>query len=183
VDSLYSDTKTYYGADWQSSDQEIAQFLGSYTTSCSSLGCSIDPDGLCKCPVSVENIMAFENDSELTVDDIISKAAIGAFQPTIAGEDIQGDDGIKKYPGGPLTPETVFEFTDSHGRTLYRKNILSKVVVGNGGLEMRNPVTFFTLSEYTERDAAYELDAALEQYFIHSNTGRFQRKQYQCQCP
>jgi hypothetical protein len=116
--------------------------------------------------------MALENETDITIDDILSKASIGAFQPTVAGEDVLGGNGIKKYPVGPLTADTVFEFTGNDGQLIYRKNLLSKVAIGNGGLEMRNPVTFFALSEYTERDAAYELDAALGHYFYHPNTGK-----------
>jgi hypothetical protein len=120
--------------------------------------------------------MAIENESDITIDNILSKAPIGAFQPADAGEDIPGGNGIKKHPAGPLTQETVFEFTGSDGKVKYRKNFVSNVVIGNGGLEMRNPVTFYALSEYTERDASYELDAALGQYFFHPNTGEYSQK-------
>lgn len=119
----------------------------------------------------MQNSVAFENESQITVEGILAEAAIGALPPTISGELIAGNNNIKKYPAGALTSETVLEFTDNNGQTKYRKNLMSKVVLGNGGLEIRNPVTFYTLSEYTERDAAYELDAALEQYFYHPNTG------------
>jgi hypothetical protein len=168
-----SDTRTFFGVDWFSSDTEIKTFLSAYASTCISLGCFIDSlDGLCQCPVVVESTMAFESDSDVvSIDTILTRAKIGAFKPTIAGEDVSGTTGIKKYPVGALTPETVFEFTDKLGRTLYRKNLVSKVVIGNGALLMRNPVTFYTLSEFTERDAQYELDAALEHYFYHSNAG------------
>lgn len=146
--------------------------MSSYSSSCTSLGCTIDPsDGLCKCPVEVQNSIAFENESQISVEGILATATFGALPPTMSGENIAGDNSIKKYPSGALTADTVFEFNDGNGQTKYRKNLLSKVVLGNGGLQIRNPVTFHTLSEYTERDAAYELDAALEQFFYHPNTG------------
>lgn len=47
------------------------------------------------------------------------------------------------------------------------------VTVGNGGHRFRNPVHFIALSDPEVRDAHYETDAALDQYFEHPNTAPF----------
>jgi len=173
------DTKMYFGADWESSDQEVAEFLGDYEVNCvNTVGCSIDvADGICQCAVEVEHNQLFTMESEiLSIDNIISKAKIGGF-PTDSGEEVSGVPGVKKYPAGPLSADTVFEFVDMNGKTRYRKNVASKVLIGNAGaLQIRTPVSFFNLPEFTTRDAQYELDAALEQYFYHPNMAPFLAK-------
>ena len=169
----------FFRADWVSSDQELASFLSDYEASCIALGCSIDAeDGMCQCPIDVEMTPVFKADDELiSIENVLSKTSIGSLKPAEAGEDVVGVNGggIKKYPGGALTAETVFEFVDEYGKTRYRKNKVSKVLIGGEtvGLQLRTPVSFFSVAEHTLRDAEYELDAALQQYFYHPNTGEF----------
>jgi hypothetical protein len=166
----------FFRANWISSDQELASFLSNYEGNCVALGCFIDvEDGMCQCPINVEMKPVFEVDDELiSIENVLSKTSIGSLKPTIAGEDVVGVTGIKKYPGGNLTAESVFEFVDEYGKKKYRKNKGSKVLIGQTGeLQLRTPVSFFSVAEYTLRDAEYELDAALEQYFYHQNTGEF----------
>jgi cullin-associated NEDD8-dissociated protein 1 len=168
----------FFRVDWES-DQEIDVFLDDYTNNCVAMNGAIDiRDGLCQVGVVVENIQLFVNDADvMSIDNVLAKASIGAFEPMgITGEEISGiEDSIMKYPSGPLTKDTVFEFIDSFGRTQWRKNAVSMVNIGsaNSALKMRNPVGFFSVAEFTERDARYELDAALEQYFYHPNTAPF----------
>jgi len=169
-----NDTKSYFRADWQS-DNELERLLRDYDVVCTDLGGNIDPyDGLCQFAIVEETTKLFNADSEIkSIENVLAKATIGALPPTIDGEDIPGVNGIRKYPKGDLTAETVFEFVDGNGRKHLRKNIVSIVSLGNGGLKMRNPVSFFSLSEFTERDARYELDAALHHFFYHDNTAPF----------
>jgi len=164
----------FFRADWES-DDDLGAFLSEYQTGCTKLGGFIDPDdGLCQCTVEVDTIELFNSDSELiSIKNVLSKATIGAFIPDVDGEDVPGVDGIKKYPGGELSADTVFEFRDENGQKHFRKNAISKVLIGNGGLKIRNPVSFFSLSEFTIRDARYELDAALNQFFYHQNMAPF----------
>jgi hypothetical protein len=171
----------FFHADWLpvdqnvTADESVQTFLSNYSANCVLYGCLIDSnDGLCQCPIAVESLQLFTADSEVvSIETILSKASIGAFQPTGTGEDVAGIPGVQKYPAGTLTADTIFEFYDGNGRKHYRKNVLSKTVVGNGKLEIRTPVSFFTLSEFTKRDSEYEVDAALEQYFYHPNTAPF----------
>ena len=141
------------------------------------MNCTIDvADGLCQCGVEVESSQLFFSDAEVTsIDNVLSMASIGAFEPTGNAALVSGiTDTITKYPAdGPVTPDTVFEFEDSFGRKHFRKNVVSKVAIGDSNLSLRNPVTFFSMAEFNVRDARYELDAALEQYFYHQNTAPF----------
>jgi uncharacterized protein (DUF1501 family) len=168
-----NDTKMFFRADWKDSDQ-INDFISNYDANCIALGCIIDDnDGVCQCPTSVNETMAFYDYSELfSIDNIMKVATYGAFPQNYSFAETSLE-GVKVYPSGELTIDTVFEVLDFNGRTHYRKNLMSTVGIGDGGLLLRNPVSFWSLSEFTERDARYELDAALEHYFYHQNTAPF----------
>ena len=171
---VISDTKMFFRADW-GSDDDLDAFLSEYQTGCTESGGFIDPnDGLCQFTVEVNTIKLFQSDSELiSIKNVLSKASIGAFVPVIDGEDVSGVVGIRKYPKGELSADTLFEFRDENGQKHFRKNVISEVSIGNGGLKIRNPVSFFSLSDFTIRDARYELDAALNHFFYHQNMAPF----------
>lgn len=166
----------FFRVDWISSDTVVKDFLLNYASKCAALGGSLDlSDGLCQFGVSVQIGQLFQTDAELlSIDNLLSKAKTGAFPPTSEGEDIGGIAGIRKHPPGALSADTVFVVKDNFGRTRYLKNAVSMVSIGNdGSLKIRNPISFFSLSEHNVRDATYEVDAALEQYFYHTNTAPF----------
>jgi len=176
-----SDNKSFFRVDWRASDAfpMINNFLDSFDYNCKRIeGCFVDNvDGSCQCEVSIENTMAFNDYSDLkSVDNLLSIATIGAFVPVSTSFVSTGTNGIKKSPSGSLAKSTIFEVTDSIGRTHYRKNILSIAKLGDGALQMRNPVTFWSLPDVTIRDGEYELDAALEHYFFHPNVPSFLAK-------
>ena len=164
----------FFRVDWKS-DGDLGSFLAEYQTECTESGGFIDQDdGLCQLSVGVNTVKLFNDDSEIiSINNVLSKATIGAFTHEDDGEDVTGINGMKKYPKGPLSPDTVFGFHDENGRQHFRKNIVSEVSVGNGGLKIRNPVSFFSLSEFTARDARYEIDAALNHFFYHKNMAPF----------
>lgn len=163
----------YFRAKWQ--DQGVVDtFLGDYNSGCSGRGGFLDTDGLCRFPITVEASQIFQTDADVaSIEIILSKASIGTFPPTGMGEPVDGAPEIEKFPAGPLSSATVFKFTDVYGQIQYRKNVMSVVSLGNGNLQMENPVSFFSLPEHTVRDAQYEVDAALKQYFYHPNTAPF----------
>ena len=73
--------------------------------------------------------------------------------------------------------DTVFEVT-LHGRTHYYSNVASTVRIAsssNVSYGFRNPTHFVSLTAYeaTQRDAVYETDAVLDNYFYHANTAPF----------
>jgi len=168
-----SSTKMFFRVEWLSPESDVQDFLSDYSSKCAEIGCQIDAtDGICQCGVSeVVDSAAFTDGSlaSASVDDIFSTATIGAFPPTVAGEEVMA--GVWKYPTGSVTHSTVFRVVDSNGIEHYRKNIKSVVTVGS--LSFRNPVHFMSLNDPNIRDAQYETDAALEHYFYHPNTAPF----------
>lgn len=166
-----NDTMSFFRADWLSTD--IESFLSDFDAKCEAYGCYIIEDGNCQCGVTVEDIIAFEDDTKLiSVDNLLSVATIGAFVPDGTSFIPTGVDGISRT-SGEFSSETIFEVIDSIGRIQHRKNLLSFAKLGDGTLSVRNPVSFWALSGYTNRDAEYELNAALEHYFYHPNVPSF----------
>jgi uncharacterized protein (DUF1501 family)/uncharacterized protein (DUF1800 family) len=163
---------SFFRADWLSTD--IEGFLSNFDTKCAAHGCSVDPDDEnCLCEVLVEDNVAFQSDSKLiSVDNLLSVATIGAFVPDGTSFVLTGTNGIKKT-SGDYSLNTIFEVVDSIGRIHYRKNLISLAKFGDGSLSVRNPVSFWSLSGDSNRDAEYELNAALEHYFYHPNVPSF----------
>lgn len=171
-----NDSKMFFQVDWI--DSNLDQFVSDYARNCQSYGCRMDElDGTCQCPVTIEETAAFIDVSEITsVQQLLESASIGAFPPTTAGTGLGEIPDAFQFPPGALTSETVFMVVDSNGRSHYRKNVKSLAMIGNSTenpLVFRNPVSFWSLAEYTERDARYEMDAAIQQYFYHPNVAPF----------
>jgi hypothetical protein len=129
----------------------------------------------CICPTSVSETAAFQEYSDLkSIDTVLSTARIGVVPQDVEFTPVSGLPWLHQHPPGPLTEETVFKVTDSNGRIHYRKNIISKVQLGNGAPSFRNPVSFFSLTDpFSKRDAEYEIDAVIEHAFYHPNMAPF----------
>jgi len=172
-----SDTKSFFRTVWQATAEfpTIQAFLDDFDANCESIkGCILSIDGNCLCEVFVEETMAYDFVSDLsTVGDLLSLTTIGAYFPDDATFTATGIDSIEQFPGGPLSIDTIFRVSDNLGRFHYRKNVYSTAKLGDGSLQMRNPVTFYSLPDINIRDAEYELDATLEHYFFHPNVPMF----------
>jgi hypothetical protein len=169
-----NDTQMFFRVDWLFDG--INSSFSELTSECNSFGCMDSKDATCICPVNVNEVLAFKAETDIfSIDDILYTAAIAVssnpedskFQP------VKGIAGLFKYPADGLSAETVFRVIDFSGRTHYRKNVVSKVNVGDGTFSFRNPVSFFSLSDLTIRDAKYETDAVLEHAFYHPNISPF----------
>jgi hypothetical protein len=174
--TVRNDTKSYFRVDWM--DTDLENFLSEYAINCQAEGCFVgEDDGICQCPVSVEEIAVFNDASEIkSIQHLLDSAPIGALPPTIEGSGLGNIPDAMQFPLGPLTDETVFMVVDPNGQVQYRKNLRSVALLGtksSPSFAFRNPVSFWSIAEYTERDARYETDAALRQYFYHPNVAPF----------
>lgn len=171
---VMDDTKMFFGVDWLTDD--VDSLIRSLVNDCEGFGCTSGDGNTCICPVSIHETLAFDSDEDLmaqSVDAILISATVGSlFQSDEYFQPMYGVEGVSKYPDGQLTEKTVFKIVDSHGQSHYRKNTKHQVHLGNE-LSFRNPVTFYTLSEPTIRDARYEIDATLHHAFFHRNMGPF----------
>ena len=81
---------------------------------------------------------------------------------------------------GKFNEETIFEVTDMFGRRKFLKNVHETVHMiyaggGESGMSFRNAPTFMSLisTEVSARDAHYETEATLENYFYQESTAPF----------
>lgn len=155
LEMVASTTKMFFRVDWISSKEDVGALLTDYVNNCREMRCFIASDGVCQCEVfSVTETAAFDDASlgMASTEEILSTATIGAFPPTVNGEEVI--PGVWKYPTSHLSSSTVFEIVDANGITHYRKNVRSVVSIGPyGDLSFRNPVHFISLSDPTVRDA------------------------------
>lgn len=164
------DTVMFFRVDWLSDS-----IVHDLVSDCAGFGCTNGDGNSCICPTSIHETAAFVNDADLlSADNVLSLATIGSFRYTKEEfQPVDGVNGLSKFPQGSLSPETVFKVTDSNGQIHFRKNTKSQVHLGTGIAKFRNPVTFFTPSDPTTRDAIYETDAALHHAFYHKNMAPF----------
>ena len=170
---ITNDTEMFFHVDWISDDTD--SFISDLVSDCTSSGCINGDDNTCICPTSVHETTAFVSEDDLlSIDSVLSIATIGAIRHTEETfYPINGFEGLSKYPQGTLSSETVFKVIDSNSEVHFRKNTKNSVHLGTGAGKFRNPVTFYSLSEPTTRDAAYETDAALRHAFFHQNMAPF----------
>jgi len=167
------DTEMFFRVDWLSADPD--SLLEGLISDCAGSGCTNGDGDTCICPTSVvETPVFFNREQLLSAENILSVATIGSFQHVEENfQPVNGVIGVSIYPHDVLTKDTVFKVVDNNGQVHFRKNVKSDVRLGSSQAKFRNPVTFFSLSEPSTRDAVYEIDAALRQIFFHKNMAPF----------
>lgn len=176
------DTGTYFGVFWEGN--------GSYpqvSSNCGGIGC-LAQGSTCICPVTTETTGVFS--TLPSADDLLSELHIGAVDPNLLGDDyklctapsceaqsyniytrteVDTDAGLLSA----LDHQTTFEVTNPKtGAPLFLSNAKSTVHLG-GGYTFRNPPMYNSPVDPTTRDALYETDDILQQYFQHPNTAPF----------
>mmetsp|Transcript_1433 Transcript_1433/g.2264 ORF Transcript_1433/g.2264 Transcript_1433/m.2264 type:complete len:3782 (+) Transcript_1433:192-11537(+) len=171
-------------------DDETRNFFkvywdGDYPTASTGCGgCQSLSDGGCMCETTVREDRVFTG-MPRSVEDALSKLPIGALDPSTFNPNtnptIDQETGIAAYKQGTaFDSDTVFVFTDSKGRKHALKNARETVLLLDASrsstpFSFRNAPTFMSLvpSEASARDAQYETEATLDEYFYHENTAPF----------
>ena len=171
--NVREDTKTFFRVDW---DGPIDKLVADYEKACDFLGCSRDfSDNLCLCPAEITERQVFSK--KPSRDEVLAELKIGAYRPPSNMKKRKQGDGVWMYSdNGKYSSKSIFEVIDDNGIKQYRKNVMSKVIVGtNSGvsLSFRNPPHMISFTNPELRDAHYETDAGLDQYFYHRNTAPF----------
>lgn len=172
ISSAREDTKTMFGVVWSLPNGiDGTDFFSDYDGMCSSLGCERDSfDNMCLCSAETRETRAFGSPPKRL--EVLRDLHIGAFSPHLYwGPHPVFDlgDGVRMHSmDGFYSTETVFEVVDDNGLTQFRKNLLSDVVISNGGLEVsfRNPTHMISIHDPELRDVLYETDAALDHFFV-----------------
>jgi cullin-associated NEDD8-dissociated protein 1 len=148
----------------------------STSNQCGSDACQKTSDG-CLCRVTVDHNVAFTAMPSLS--DIQAKLKIGSpnpesFDPAEYTLVTTKRAVIRIYQ---QTDEDVFSkntiFSINHyGKRIFLKNVVSSVSIGTE-FSFRNPPRFMSFTSPEGRDAAYETDSVLDNYFHHPNTPPF----------
>jgi len=168
-----ADTKTFFRVDW--SDTVAVENL---ITNCEA-PCATTSDGFCMCGVSVTEDQAYQEMSTLpsSEEEILRSLRVGSFRPSgsMISNQISNNYFVHTQTAGVLESDSVFEVRD-HTGVHYLKNLKSEVQIVGTSISFRNAVHFISIADPELRDAQYETDAALDQYFHHSNTAPFLAK-------
>jgi len=148
--------------------------------SCDNGACSTLDDGSCLCPVTVSESSMYN--SLPTRNEILSNLHIGGFNPSIYSDSsapyslVESNSEVDAFSPSVIGDAlTVFKVTDEFGKTLYLKNSLVNVTIGNS-YTLRNPPAFINLPKVDELDAEYEIEAFLYFLMRHPNTPTFVSK-------
>jgi uncharacterized protein (DUF1501 family)/uncharacterized protein (DUF1800 family) len=149
---------------------------------CAAAGCSALPDG-CLCSASVQESAVFAGGAGLpTHADALLRLRVGSAAPaafdagTFSLMAQRGPDGVKVYTrrsSAGVDASTVFEVVTPTGRTVFLRNVYSRVSVGSSGRAFRNPPQFMSVATPEKRDALFETDAVLTHIAEHPNTAPF----------
>lgn len=128
--------------------------------SCDNGACSTLDDGSCLCPVTVAENAAFN--SLPTRNEILSILQVGGFDPAVYSDSsapyslVDSNSEVDAFSTSVIgDSSTIFKVVDELGKTVYLKNSLMNVTIGNS-YTLRNPPTFINLPKVDELDAECE---------------------------
>ncbi len=164
---VHPDNTNYFNVHWDSEAHPDS------SNSCGNGACFSVYRG-CYCSVDVIQSSVFS--SLPTESQVLETLQIGSFDPQIL--DTHSRDQSSKtfevwHKNGSYDKDTIFGVS-YRGRTVFLKNTLSVVQIrGASEYSFRNPPSFINLAQHEPRDAVYETDAVLENYFYHDNVVPF----------
>ncbi len=108
-----------------------------------------------------------------------AKLKVGSQHPDIYGDYVLNADlstdkiAVYSRTGyAAMSKHTIFGIQKNQ-KTIYLKNVISKVTIPGTNFSFRNPPTFMNFASPEPRDAHYETDEVLDHYFYHTNTPTF----------
>ena len=173
--NLRRDTINFFPVHWKSDFPSLADECG--------MGACKIFEGNCLCTTEVVENMVFTSMPN-NAENLVSDLHMGSFSPDTFDSGLFQDpiekNGIKAYlrKDASYDENTVFEVT-VRNKISYFRNIRSDVKIVNRTVgeptaySFRNPPNFMNLVEFDRKDAEYETDAVLDDYFYHPNTAPF----------
>ncbi len=164
---VHPDNTNYFKGLWDSADYPKP------SNSCGNGACQIVYQG-CLCDVRIEESNVFS--SLPSESNILQNLHIGSVNPNLLESYTQvSNTGTVKvwHKNGDYDKNTIFCVT-YRGKQVYLRNVRSTVKINNTNeYKFRNPPSFLNLGFREKRDAIYETDAVLENYFHHDNVAPF----------
>lgn len=184
----------YFHVPWPTDPFLGDKLFPNIDNQCGNGTCVEQEDWTCLCDITISNSMAFTSEPA-DADTIRNMLKIGAFEPDYFDAGLysnaivhSSDSTISIFHLSSVndySEDTIFKLFDEFGgETIYLKNLLSTIEIGNdvndyytaplrAPLVMRNPLTFFDLVKPETRDAYYETEAVIDHYMHHPNAAPF----------
>jgi hypothetical protein len=134
----------------------------SLNNTCGNGVCTITDDNNCLCSLTLSETPAF--DSLPSREDVLS-LKVGAFDPATFSDSAvsyqlkESSADVEVYVLSDARiigdTSTIFKVVDEYGETIFLKNLISIITLGNT-YSLRNPPSFMNLVKVELRDAEYE---------------------------
>ena len=164
---VHPDNTNYFKVYWKD---------GNYPNSSNSCGSGACVNVYQGCYCSIDTIESRVFNSLPSESDILSQLHIGAFDPQVLGSYTKAEDtGAVEvwHKSGSYDEDTIFCVTYRDDRTCLKNNEARVEIIGATDYSYRNPPSFLNTAQREPRDAVYETEAVLENYFYHENVAPF----------
>lgn len=163
---VHPDNTNYFKVNWENGYPNSSNSCGGGVCFSVYRGC------YCNIDVTVNSVFA----SLPTESQTLENLHIGAIDPQILGTHslFQTSGGLEVWhKNGGYDSDTIFGVT-YRGRKVFLRNIVSVVEIsGASQYSFRNPPSFMNIGLREPRDAIYETNEVLENYFFHDNVAPF----------
>ncbi len=172
VDSINS--LNFFSVPWEKDSLTLAEIYPSLNNTCGGGVCTITDDKNCICSMTLSETPAFNS---LPSRDAVLSLKVGAYDPATFSDSalsynlkessadvvafVLSDTGII----GDIS--TIFKVVDEYGETVFFRNMISTITLGNK-YSLRNPPSFMNLLKVELRDAEYEGKLILSVEFYHA---------------
>ena len=165
---VHPDNTNYFKVHWKDGNYPNT------SNSCGEGACMSVYKG-CYCDVNIDERTVFDS-LPSGESAILSQLHIGAFDPELLDSYTKALDmgGLEVWhKSGGYNKDTIFCVTYRGSRVCLRNMESTIKISGATEYSYRNPPSFVNIAQREPRDAMYETDAVLENYFYHSNVAPF----------
>ena len=152
----------FFSVPWEKDPMTFAEIYPSLNNTCGNGVCKITVDENCVCSVTLLETPAFDS---LPSRSAVLSLKVGAFDPAtyfdskVSYHPKESFDGVEVFvlseSGIIGETSTIFKVVDEYGETVFFKNLISSITLGNT-YSLRNPPSFMNLVKVELRDAEYE---------------------------
>ncbi len=160
VDSVNS--LNYFSVPWEKDNLTLTENYPTLNNTCGNGVCTITNDNNCMCSLSLSETPAFNS---LPSRESVLSLKVGAYDPATFSDSAvtyqlkESSANVEAFvlsdTGIIGDTSTIFKVVDEFGETVFFKNLVSIVTLGNT-YSLRNPPSFMSLLKVDLRDAEYE---------------------------
>lgn len=172
VDAINS--LNFFSVPWEKDSLTLAEIFPSVNNTCGQGVCTITDDNNCMCSMTLLENPAFNS---LPSRVAVLSLKVGAYDPATFSDSAvsyhlkESSADVEAFvlsdTGIIGDTSTIFKVVDEYGETVFFKNLISTITLGNT-YSLRNPPSFINLLKIETRDAEYEgkLILSFESYVV-----------------